>query len=274
MIASNPHTHTTWCDGANSVDAMVQSAMDEGFSDLGFTSHSSAPFDPGCAGVQDMAAYQADVRRAAQQHGEKINISCGIEQDYYSPRALDGLDYIIGAVHYIRGDDGRYHTVDATLPLAMECKDTLYGGDGLALAQGYYDLVVRCADELKPQIIAHFDLLAKFNGDGLLFDETSSAYQAIALNALERVAEILDRYNGLFEVNTRAMASGLRAVPYPAPFLLRRLKELGGRVILSSDCHRAGTLTDGFTEGVDLLKQSGFNSVYALKNGRFVERPL
>ena len=52
------------------------------------------------------------------------------------------------------------------------------------------------------------------------------------------------------EVNTGAMARGYRPIPYPAPALLRTLRELGGRVILTSDCHDAARLIYGYAEAL------------------------
>ena len=53
MFYSNAHTHSTWCDGKDSLLAIAEAAIQIGFTDLGFTSHSSAPFDPSCPGVSD-----------------------------------------------------------------------------------------------------------------------------------------------------------------------------------------------------------------------------
>ena len=39
-ILSNAHTHTTFCDGKNTAEEMVQAALDNGFVSLGFSGHS------------------------------------------------------------------------------------------------------------------------------------------------------------------------------------------------------------------------------------------
>ena len=44
-ILSNAHTHTTYCDGKNSAEEMVQAAIARGFRCLGFSCHSYTPFD-------------------------------------------------------------------------------------------------------------------------------------------------------------------------------------------------------------------------------------
>lgn len=42
MFYSNAHTHSTWCDGKDTLEDMAQAAIDLGFTDLGFTCHSPA----------------------------------------------------------------------------------------------------------------------------------------------------------------------------------------------------------------------------------------
>ena len=38
-IRSNVHTHTTFCDGKNSVEEMARAAIDLGFVSLGYSIH-------------------------------------------------------------------------------------------------------------------------------------------------------------------------------------------------------------------------------------------
>ena len=44
-IKANLHTHTTWCDGKNTAEEMVRSAIESGFDVLGFSGHSYTSFD-------------------------------------------------------------------------------------------------------------------------------------------------------------------------------------------------------------------------------------
>ena len=76
------------------------------------------------------------------------------------------------------------------------------------------------------------------------------------------------------EVNTGAMARGYRPIPYPAPAMLRTLRELGGRVILTSDCHDAARLTYGYAEALALLRAEGFRTALVLRASGFRETAL
>jgi histidinol-phosphatase (PHP family) len=72
-------------------------------------------------------------------------------------------------------------------------------------------------------------------------------------------------------MNTGAIARGYRSTPYPAPFILKEIKERGGRIILNSDSHRATDLTCAFDESLELLRANGFGSVIRLVGGNFEE---
>ena len=41
----NYHTHTTYCDGKNTAEEMVQQAISLGISQIGFSGHSYTEFD-------------------------------------------------------------------------------------------------------------------------------------------------------------------------------------------------------------------------------------
>lgn len=274
-MVSNAHTHSTWCDGKNTLAEMTAAAIAKGFTDLGFTSHSSAFFDPGCPGVKDEGAYQEAVAQLARHYQDQIQISCGLEWDYYSPKPCKGYDYLIGSVHYFTPRQGVYRSVDESPETFQWTLTEWFQGDFLAMAQDYYDNVVAHIKENRPKIVGHFDLITKFN-DRLhyLTQENEAAYQKIATQALTEVMEVLRPYQGLVEVNTGGISRGWTTVPYPATFLLEHLQQHQTPVIITSDSHEVATLDAYFEETQALLRQLGFREVWALVNGAFVAEAL
>ena len=65
------------------------------------------------------------------------------------------------------------------------------------------------------------------------------------------------------------MARGYRTTPYPAPFIMKELKNKNCRIIISSDCHDAEKLNYGFDDAVKYLESFGFTKVYYFNNGQF-----
>ena len=72
-----------------------------------------------------------------------------------------------------------------------------------------------------------------------------------------------------FEINTGAMARGLRKNPYPSMELVKELKRLGFGAVISSDCHKKEFLDYKFDEATELLKMCGFKEKYILTDNGF-----
>lgn len=268
---SNVHTHCTWCDGSSTPREVVEQAIAYGFSDLGFSSHSPAPFDPSCPGIRDEAAYRADINALKQEYAGRLGILCGVEQEFYGPVDTTNYDYFIGSCHYFPLGENEKVSADFSEEISLRVKDEYYGGDGIAMARDFYALSAENVRRFKPTIVGHYDVLGKFNKTGSLFDEQSKAYRQAALEPMDAIIDIIGPYGGMIELNTAALVRGLRDVPYPAPFLLRHMAQRGARVIITTDSHRADTLNAGFEQGCEFLRQAGYSKMAVLKNGEFVD---
>lgn len=269
MFYSNAHTHSTWCDGKNTLREMTEAAIALNFSDLGFTCHSPAPFDLGCPGISGEKAYQQEILQLQAEVVGKINLSVGLEQDYYSPAILTNYDYTIGSVHYFPPREGVYRSVDDTPEVLLTTLKEWYDNDQWQMIQDYYDTVVTHLASNQNKIVGHFDLISKFNQKNPWFDAESSTYQKIASTALNQVIDIITPYEGLVEINTGAISRNWRNDPYPDQFLLKLLLERKTPVIITSDSHAVDTLTCHFNQTVELLKSIGFKESYQLKDGIF-----
>lgn len=267
VFRSCAHTHTVFCDGADTPAAMAQAAADLGFVSLGFSGHGAASYDSAAMTPQAEVQYRQAVLAARAQYQGQLEILLGQEHDALSPYADFPYDYLIESVHYILCQ-GELGSVD----LNRETTQTLIArfGDPYAYCRAYFETCAAAYEKSPAQIAGHLDLVAKFNEGGALFDETDPRYLAPAREALAvAVAKGM-----VVEVNTGAMARGYRTIPYPAPPLLRALRELGGQVILTSDCHDQRRLTYGYREAAALLRQAGFSTALVLRRGGFREAPL
>lgn len=158
------------------------------------------------------------------------------------------------------------HTAEITRRAILEH----FGGDPCAYAEAYYHRVAEIPEKTGCQIAGHFDLLTKFNEQGRLFDEEHPRYVSAAMDALE----VLLRRDMIFEINTGAMSRGYRSVPYPALFLLRAIRERGGRICITSDSHSAETITHGFAQAAELARACGFRESWVLTQSGFVPQKL
>ena len=119
-------------------------------------------------------------------------------------------------------------------------------------------------------VVGHFDLLARYNGQGRFFDEDSPHYQGIAIEAVREAAKT----GVIFEVNSGALARGIPNRIYPARFLLREIRRLGGQVVLSSDAHRAAHLTFAFPEMEAMLREAESRPVEVAVDETAVQRAV
>ena len=265
---SNCHTHTVFCDGKNTPEEMLLSALEKGFSCLGFSVHSPMS-TPGEWTVtpQILPDYVAEIRRLQSVYGDRIEILNGIELDRnYTAVDPRDFDYVIGAVHQIVVGD-RVYDVDYTREMLRDCAEREFGGDFLALAKHYYDDFASFVCRLQPDIVAHFDLIEKFNEDQTLFSNADPAYQAVAVAAADRILEGCP--DALFEVNTGAMFRCGKEAPYPAPFLLRHLFLRGAKVIITADAHCPQALDFAFDRAVQACRNAGYTEVYELRRSGF-----
>ena len=274
VLCTSVHTHTTFCDGADTPAAMAAAAAEMGLQTLGFSGHGYVPQENFGIPPERMGDYCEEIRRLREMYAGRLEILCGLELDTQTPPSqreeAARLDYRIGSCHAVQDAAGRFWTVDDTPQLFERAIREGFGGDALALARAYYQQFVPWVRALRPEIVGHLDLVTKFNEGGRFFDEEDPRYRALALGALDALLED----DPVLEVNTGAVSRGWRRLPYPAPFLLRRIREAGGRVTVTADAHSAGALTFGFAAVLDLLREAGFGSVWELTADGWTERGI
>ena len=265
---SNVHTHTTFSDGRDAPEAMVQAALRLGFHTLGFSDHGYADYDDASMARADEPLYRDEVLRLRPLYADRISLLLGYEHDWLSPAPAYPYDYVIESVHYVRRD-GQLYSIDWTRAKLETAARTLYGGDFYALCRDYFRTVCESCRS-SAQILGHMELVMKFNEARDLFEDADPRYLGPALEAVDCAVES----GKLIEVNTGAIARGYRTEPYPGSRLLRRLAERRARVILSSDCHRSDDLACHFDETAALLKACGFRTAVQYRGGQTEEYPL
>ncbi len=251
------HVHTTFCDGKNSPEAMVCAAFEQGLWRIGFSAHSHTFFDESyCLKKERYEEYRAEIARLKDAYQGKIQILCGVEQDRYSTAPTEGFDYVIGSVHYMKVKD-IYLPVDESVQAFYDTCRTHFKGDFYAMAECYYEAVADVVSATKCDFIGHFDLITKFNEGGVFFEEDHPRYVAAWQSALDTLLA-----TGVpFEINTGAISRRYRKSPYPAPPILQRIAQKGGKVLLSGDSHSAASLCCAFDQCEKLVSELGLTVV-------------
>lgn len=265
---SNIHTHSTFADGRDAPEAMVQAALALGFHTLGFSEHGHAEYDDCSMPAADEPRYRAEILRLKAAYRDRLHILLGYEHDWFAPIDFSAYEYTIESVHYLAVPGG-YVCVDDTRAILERGIREHFGGDPYALCAAYFRTVAEsCASPA--QVLGHIELVMKFNEARDLFDDADLRYLRPALECAEQAA----LSGKIIEVNTGAIARGYRTQPYPGPAMLRRICELGGRVMLSSDCHNSDYLTCGFAEAAALCRACGFKTAWMRRGDAWEEYPL
>lgn len=265
------HTHSVYCDGKDTLEQMVQTAIEKGFDSLGFSGHSYMDiYAQYSMNAETAEKYKAEIAELKIKYADRIQLFCGLEKDNYTPLSTEGYDYLIGSVH-VMDYHGELLFVDWTAERTRENIKKYFGGDGIAYAKHYFQAVADLPNHGGFDILGHFDIVTKFiEREPDLFDTKSDEYRTAAMEAAEALAGKVR----FFEVNTGAIARGYRRTPYPEPFLIRHMKRLGFGAIISSDCHNREYLDCGYTDAKKLLWDAGYREHYVLTDDGFVPIPL
>ena len=303
-IPGNYHTHTQYCDGENSAEEMIAQALALGFSSLGFSSHCDPPqgvpmdMDAYLAEIRSLQEKYRD-RLEVLRGVELDNVmstDCAPDVEYrigsthfIPPAGHPAWDHPLPVAEACslsaHADAALLPSPDRTViqnvcetgRSALLCVDyepekmhalcrSWYDGDYYALAADYFRFESAVARRTCPAFIGHFDLVTRFNDlpaseGGAFLDESDPLYLRAAGDAMEQIIRDGVRH---FEVNCGAINRGRKKLPYPAPALLRKLRELGGEVVISSDAHNRELLNGGFGDVIRIVKDCGFDHINVL----------
>ena len=264
MNYSNLHTHSIYSDGKHTPSEIIEQAIMQNMTAIGISDHSYTFFDTRyCLAEEKNAEYLKELRALKTRYASQIDVLVGIELDGFSlGYDKKDFDYVIGSCHYVNFN-GDYRSVDSSLDGLLDAINTYCDGDPLRFAKLYFETYSSALNAMRPDILGHIDLVAKLG----VINEDSPEYQKMALQAL---VDSLTHTN-IIEMNTGAISRGYRKIPYPAPFLLKEIKNRGAKIILSSDSHSKDTLTFFFDECLTLLRDNGINSIITYQNGAFTE---
>ena len=261
---ANFHTHTTWCDGKDTPEAMILSAIAKGFDAIGFSSHAMLPENvlDWVLTPDKAVAYSKEIRSLAAKYADRIMVLCGVEADYIpgganpdrTTYAAISPDYIIGSVHFVAAEDGAWVCVDESPQSLVDGICDHFGGSVEAYIRAYFRQVREMVSRFDFDIVGHLDLVRKFNVKAPYFDESAPWY----LEELSATAQAVAASGKIAEVNTGAISRGWLDDAYPSPGFRRLLRGRGVRFILSADAHSADAIDcafDRFGESEEFVRQ-------------------
>ena len=269
MFITNYHTHSHYDDGIGDIEDYVIHAIKNKMYAIGFSCHSPVPFDSVWnMKYEKLLNYVIDVGKVKKKYKDQIKIYNGIEADFIEDLLFPdtfqnfGFEYVIGAVHYVgRFENGTYSNLDTSSKIYREGLEQIYENDIKKAVRAYYNAIATMVTNHKPDVVAHFDIINKFNQykqKDAFFDESENWYRLYALEALEAVKQS----GCLIEINTRNCFKKLSDFFYPNTWIIEKCRDMKIPLIFSADAHSAEQLTSYHNEVIDLLRKIGVNEIF------------
>lgn len=261
MIIGDYHTHTTYCDGTNTAEEMLNAAIAKGLKYYGFSSHSHLKYDESWnMSYEQQEEYIKEILLLKEKYKNKIQVLLGTEYDLFSDNDLSKFEYVVGSCHCIVKDK-RYIAVDESEDVFVKNTKEFYGADYYEFVKDYFVHTALIAERIKPTFIGHFDLICKFNKNNKFFNENDVRYKEPMYAALETLA----KSGTPFELNTSSVFRHSDTYPTASAKLwLSALAEMGGNILLTSDAHSCEGIGYNFARAQELAKNCGFKNTLVL----------
>lgn len=259
------HIHTSFSgDSSVPVRMQIDRCLSLGMEEICITDHHD--YDTGMEQeifLLDFSSYLSELRRVREEYAGRIRVNIGVElglqvriQEYLE-ELVDSLDvdYLIGSCHFIDRMDPYY-------------PDFFEGRSEREAYERYFEVSLQriraldCFDSF-----GHLDYVVRY-GPHANRDYSFSAYQEY----IDPILKVLIEKGKALECNTAGFKYGL-GHPNPAEDILRRYRELGGKLItLGSDAHAPEHIGYAFEQARSILSDCGFRylTVYRRRIPQFV----
>ncbi len=125
-IVGDLHMHTTWSDGAHSIEEMIEAARKRGYQYMAITDHSQYLKVANGLSIERLLKQHEYIRKLNEQYDD-FTILTGIEMDIlpdgtldYDDRILEQIDFVIASIHSSFQQDQK--TIMKRLRAALENK--------------------------------------------------------------------------------------------------------------------------------------------------------
>lgn len=261
------HSHTTYQDGNNSAQEMVDAAIDKGLTTYGISEHHPRHPDfrysddpPGeIRGLKEWPNYLAEMDELKEKYAGKIELLKASEFDWLHKDHLDewekwraesDYDYIIGSVHYLGHWGFDY----------FEDWEKCYKGyDSIEqIYETYYQEVVSMVESASHlfEIVGHVDLIKKF-----VVDKPQNSVE-MSFPALDAIAKT----DLVMELSSAGLVSNAKDW-YPNQDILRAARERDIPITINSDAHQVERIAENFEKAVELARSVGYDSVVCFHRG-------
>lgn len=257
------HTHHDRCGHATgTLREYVEAALDMGVSVLGLSDHTPLfnavedhPIPRAAMPRSEFPSYLAEAAALRAEFAGRIDVLVSAEADYSSGRmdsylealSAESLDYVIGSVHVLDGQD-----IFAAQRWVGDWSDSALA----AVKSRFFGLVAESARSGLFDVIGHVDAL---KGS---FPRLSEVPVPAAADAM--LAAIAGS-GCVMEINTSGDTKPCGGW-YPDYDIIDRAYHHGVRITFASDAHRPDRICDQFAEVTKALREIGYREYTVFRN--------
>ena len=255
------HTHNSG-DSEAPMEDMIKSAINKGLEEICFTDHMDMDYPitedtPKDYFLLDTPPYKKELYKYKEMYKDKISIKFGVEvgmQDHIAKENTayvrsESFDFVIASMHLIDGQDPYY-------PEFWE------GLDVKEVFRHYFELTLENLKLFNDYcVLGHLDYLARYAPEG----SNPYSYEAYSDIIDAILIHLIKSDKGLDFNTSRLFRTG--GPTNPSPNVLKRYKELGGKIItFGSDAHKTAGVAGAFDQMRDIAISCGFNEYCTFKN--------
>ncbi len=254
MLITDYHMHSEFSpDSDTPMETIAKKSVEMGLKEIAITDHMefTKAFTP-----IDYTKYKKELNRVRNLYQDKLTIKFGVEiglslnhaKEINDLVASHDFDFVIGSVHDVEGLE--FHLGDY---FANKTKDEAY--------TQYFTFLLDCIKEFDCFCVSgHLDYIFRY----ATYEDNSIDYDKFAPLIDEILINLIKKDKGL-ELN--AAGYKIREFPYPTVDVLKRYKELGGKIItVGSDAHFPEWIAFNFDKALRDLKSAGFEYITTFKN--------
>ena len=252
-ILIDSHVHSTLShDGKSSVDEHIKKMEELGLSEITLTEH----YDR-YEGVEsnlhtiDLDNYKKvydDLKNDKVNFGIEIGLRPECSKEIIEDATKYPFDFIIGSSHITCGkdmskDESFFYGKTKEEAINTYLNEVL---ENIHLYHDYFD------------VYGHIDYVVRYIIKYYGLDNTYKLDYTVFKDKLDEILSSLIKYGKGIEINTSGIRYGL-GVPHPTKEIIKRYKELGGKIItVGSDAHVDTDLAADFDIALDILLGCGF----------------